>query len=68
LQFAYKPTLVKDRVMPETTEPVAGGEIPAVVGTPQTPAPIVNPGGGPGTASPAIPGSVPPENIPALGQ
>ena len=28
----------------------------------------MNPGGGAGTASPAIPGSVPPENIPALGQ
>ena len=68
LQFAYKPTLVKDRVMPETTEPASGGEIPAVVGTPETPAPVVNPGGGAGTASPAIPGSVPPENIPALGQ
>jgi hypothetical protein len=68
LQFAYKPTLVKDRVMPETMEPLPGGEIPAVVGTPEPPAPVVNPGGGLGTASPAIPGSVPPENIPALGQ
>ncbi len=64
LQFAFKPTLVKDRVMPETAEPASGGGLPAAVGTPGVPGAVATPGVG----SPAVPGSVVPGNTPALGQ
>lgn len=68
LQFAWKPTLVKDRVMPDTAESALGEGIPAAVGTPETPGSVVAPGVVPGAANPAVPGSVPPGNTPALGQ
>jgi len=68
LQFAWKPTLVKDRVMPETAEATSGEELPTAVGTPETPGSVAAPGVVPAAANPAIPGSVPPGNTPALGQ
>jgi type IV pilus assembly protein PilM len=80
LQFAWKPTMEANRVIPDTTEAVSDGSLPAT--------PSVLPGGQPGTAGnpsgaatvtptgvpgnqvpgTVVPGSVPPGTTPALGQ
>ena len=76
LQFAWKPTKEADRVIPEATDSVADGSVPAAPSGPPggQPGTAVNPTGSPtgipGTQVPgtAVPGSVPPGNTPALGQ
>jgi len=63
LQFAWKPTLVKDRVLPESATPVSGGSMPAAdqgnlpdASNPQPGGAVANPGGIPAGASPSVPG------------
>jgi type IV pilus assembly protein PilM len=68
LQFAWKPTKVKDRVLPETTESTPDGNTPSSGALPGTPDAVVTPGGVPAVVNPTVPGSVPPESAPALGQ
>ena len=70
LQFAWKPTQEKERVIPEATAPADGvmptGVMPGVVGNPGgVPTGIV-----PGNTVPGavVPQALPPETAPALGQ
>lgn len=82
LQFAWKPTKEADRVIPEVTEPVSDGSVPATPAGPPdgqpgaattpsgTATPSSAPTGIPGTQIPGTvaPGAVPAGNTPAIGQ